>query len=161
MKTQDEIALDRASRLPETERQLFGAFVGLDMSPAAALRATEGRDGQLPSSDSAEEFVESFERMGLSRSGAEVAALGRQSDPGNPSSLRELRERLDAAERRPAGGTIAADEEKELLERRRFSVQLQTSKGVPLVEAQRHARELWTPEVLRRHLDLREGRRSE
>lgn len=90
MKTQDEIALERAERLPADQRRLFESFRRLDMRPAAALRATEGRDGTLGSTDRAELLIERFEGLGLSRSAAEVAAIGREG-----GTLYHLRERLD------------------------------------------------------------------
>src|SRR6185295_17000838 len=91
MTTRNELAEQRAKRLPADVRQLYEAFRRMGMAPAAALAATAGRD-TLTSADKFEQLTESFERSGLSRTGAKIAAVGRHS------TEHEVREALSKSE---------------------------------------------------------------
>lgn len=104
----DRVAESRARRLTENDRRLYESFRSLGMSPAAALSATAGRDGELSSSDPVERMAESFERLGLSPDGARIAAVGRRE---TEYGLREELREADDEERAPRPtGTSGADD---------------------------------------------------
>lgn len=69
---------ERAKRLPPDSRQLYETFRESGMGPGAALAATAGRDGQIPSVDPNEEQLEAFQAGGLSEAGAKAAMTGRR-----------------------------------------------------------------------------------
>jgi len=92
--TRDQQAEARAARLVDEDRALYESFRDLGMSPAAAMNAAVGRDGQLQSVSGFDRLTESFEVLGLSPGAARAAAIGRGCE-------REVREALDQAPTTP------------------------------------------------------------